>query len=85
MRLTFDSRQHAGHIIETSDEASAKVEARGSKSLTLLRRPLERIEAGPERFVHNGLELLLTTPGDLVQAARDVFLEGQRGSHTLML
>ncbi|HEY7473591.1 MAG TPA: hypothetical protein VH679_01160 [Vicinamibacterales bacterium] len=81
MRLTVDPRQHAFHIVQTSDETGTKVEPSRVKRPPVCRPTVEHIQPGPQNLVDEGLERLATFPGDLLEPCRDVLLECHRGAH----
>ena len=84
MRFAFDPRQHPLNIVETSEQARAQVEAGGLKRAA--NRPLiEDGQAGTQGVVHNGLERPSALPHQLLEAHRDVGIQGNSGSHILML
>jgi len=84
--FALHTREDIGDVVQASDQTGPEVEARST--VGRLRRGLlllERSQPGAERLVHHDFERATPLPHGFPQCRRDIILERQGRTHTMML
>ena len=84
MVFALGARQHLFDVVEAADEARPEIEAFGAEGPFPFLR-LTRIETGSKDVVDDRLERVSALFHFLFEPHCDVFVQCQRGAHTLMV
>jgi hypothetical protein len=85
MVLALGAGQHLLDVIEAANETRAQIEAFRPKLIRAAPRPSESVKTCPENVVDDRLERHPPLAPLAFESHGHVIIEGQSGSHTLML